>query len=93
MTSIAQPIAEAAVGDQWLIAHATPNGVDVLAYRYRKTPEQRTKGGATIAAGIALGACVWCGRVRRGEWSGLVGEPRPDVLARAWRFVEKVSVG
>lgn len=36
-------------------------GLDVMAYRYRRD-----------GAAVDLGACVWCGRVREGRWSGVV---------------------
>ncbi len=86
--SVDHPVAEGARDGLWLVAYAAPcGGLDVMAYRYRRAPQQRTDGGATIAAGVDLGACVWCGRVRDGRWSGVVGEPRASVLASAWRWV------
>lgn len=75
------------MGDLWVVAYATPDGaVDVLAYRYRRTPAQTTPKGAPISAGIALGACVWSGRLREGVWLSTTGEPSERLLkgAVAW---------
>lgn len=83
------PQAEGAHDGLWLVCCAAPcGGLDVMAYRYHRAPQSRSEGGATITAGVALGACVWCGRVRDGRWSGVVGEPRASVLASAWRWVQ-----
>ena len=72
------PRAEGAHDGLWLVAYAAPCGaLDVMAYRYRRD-----------GAAVDLGACAWCGRVRDGRWSGVVGEPRASVLASAWRWVQ-----
>lgn len=84
-----RPIAEGAHDGLWFVAYAAPcGGVDVLAHRFRRVPQTTTATGATIAAGVDLGACVWCGRVREGRWSGVVGEPPREALARAWQWVQ-----
>ena len=76
-----RPLAEGAMGDLWLVAYATTDGaVDVLAYRYRRTPAQVLPKGAPIAAGIALGACAWSGRLRGDMWLSTVGEPNERLL-------------
>ncbi len=80
------PIAEGAHDGMWLVAYAAScGGVDVLAHRFRRTSERR---GDVTVTGVDLGACVWCGRVRDGRWSGVIGEPRASALASAWRWVE-----
>ena len=82
-----RPLAEGAMGDLWLVAYATADGaVDVLAYRYRRTPAQVLPKGAPIAAGIALGACAWSGRLRGDTWLSTVGEPNERLSkgAAAW---------
>jgi len=76
--SLAAPVAEGAHDGLWLVAYAAScGGLDVMAYRYRRD-----------GAAVDLGACVWCGRVREGRWSGVIGEPRASVLASAWRWVQ-----
>ena len=76
--NLAAPVAEGAHDGLWLVAYAAScGGLDVMAYRYRRD-----------GAAVDLGACAWCGRVRDGRWSGVVGEPRASVLASAWRWVQ-----
>jgi len=76
--SLDAPVAEGAHDGLWLVAYVDPcDSIDVMAYRYRRD-----------GAAVDLGACAWCGRVRDGRWSGVVGEPRASVLASAWRWVQ-----
>ena len=76
--SVDAPIAEDAHNGLWLVAYVAPcGGLDVMAYRYRRD-----------GSAVDHGACVWCGRVRDGRWSGVVGEPRASVLASAWSWCQ-----
>ena len=86
----APPVAEGPVGDLYFVAYAAIDGAhDVLAHRFRRVPAMVTPKGAPVTAGIDLGACVWCGRLRAGKWSGLVGAPNDRVLAMAAAWVAK----
>lgn len=88
--TIELPIAEGPAGDQFFVAYRERcGGVSVNAFAFKKTPEQKTKGGATIAAGIALGECVWSGCLRNSKWSGIIGRPGPKVLGMAQAWVKK----
>jgi hypothetical protein len=50
--------------------------------------------GAPIAAGIALGACAWSGRLRGDTWLSTTGEPNERLLkgAATW-LAREVSRG
>jgi len=84
------PIAEGISGDTFLVAYRERcDGVSVMAYTYRRAPEQKTRGGSTVEGGIALGECLWTGCLRDGKWSGLIGRPNAKVLAMAQAWVKK----
>ncbi len=88
--TVEHPIAEGSAGDTFFVAYRERcDGVSVNAFAFKKTPEQKTKGGATIAAGIALGECVWSGCLRDGKWSGIIGRPGAKVLAMAQAWIKK----
>ena len=84
------PLAEGISGDLFFVLHASPHGgVEVMAYQFRKTPATASRGGAPVSEGIALGGCAWCGKLRNGKWSGLIGLPNDRVLARAAAWIAK----
>lgn len=88
--TVEHPIAEGAAGDQFFVAYRERcGGVSVNAYAFKKTPEQKTKGGATIAAGLALGECLWSGCLRDGKWSGIIGRPGTKALSIAEAWIKK----
>lgn len=88
------PVAEGISGDLYFVCHRALCGAfDVMAYQFRKAPAGVTRKGAPVTEGIDLGACVWCGRLRNGKWSGLVGAPNDRVLAMAAAWVAKSTAG
>ena len=73
----------------WVRLESRCAGVSVMAYTYRRAPEQKTRGGATVEGGISLGECLWSGCFRGGKWSGLIGRPGTRALSIAEAWVKK----
>lgn len=86
------PVAEGIVGDLYFVAYAAIDGaVDILAHRFRRVPAMVTRKGAPVTEGVDLGACAWCGRLRVGKWSGVIGTPNDRVLAMAAAWIAKAT--